>query len=152
MLLLAVLRDASVGLERAAVRGGAPDPWRSRTSAPRRTESMIKMYGNCGIGMKQGDSRYMTMCDDCLQKTDTIARVHVSRGISSERLPPNLRPGQRLMVDGGDATVRSKFGLHRYFLVFICCKSAKKIIYYMRDNSAKSFVAAALYVRRLIKI
>ena len=102
--------------------------------------------------MKQGDSRYMTMCDDCLQKTDTIVRVHVSRGISSERLPPNLRPGQRLMVDGGDATVRSKFGLHRYFLVFICCKSAKKIIYYMRDNSAKSFVAAVLYVRRLIKV
>merc|ERR1712185_863832 len=48
-------------------------------------QSMIKMSGHCGIGMKQGDSRYMTMCDDCLQNTGTIARVHVSRGISSER-------------------------------------------------------------------
>ena len=101
--------------------------------------------------IKPGDSRYVLPCADCMQKRDSIIRHHFTPGASSKRLPDGLLPGQRFMIDGGDATVRAAFGHHRYFLVFICCKSAKKIIYYMRDNSARSFVAAVLYVRRLVR-
>ena len=102
-------------------------------------------------GLKPGDSRYVRLAEEYLQKRDSIPRHHITSGASSERLPEGIRPGQHLMIDGGDATIRSIFGLHRYFLVFICVKSAKKIIYYMRNNNARSFCEAVLYVRRVIK-
>ena len=56
------------------------------------------------------------------------------------------------MIDGGDATVLSKWGGCRYFLVMIDAKTAYTVIYYMRDNSARSFVNALLYLERLVKV
>ena len=55
------------------------------------------------------------------------------------------------MLDGGDATVRSKWGGHRYFLVSIDVASAYFVIYYMRGNSTRSFVAALKYLGRLVR-
>ena len=55
------------------------------------------------------------------------------------------------MLDGGDATVRSKWGGYRYFLVFIDVATAYCVIYYMRDNSARSFVSALKYLDRLVR-
>ena len=113
-------------------------------------EGMIAMHRP--PGMKPGDSRYVQISDEYLLKRDSIPRHHTTPGASNERLPPGIRSGQYFMLDGGDATVRSIFGLHRYFLVFICVKSAKKIIVYLRSNNARSFVEAVLYVRRLVKV
>ena len=44
------------------------------------------------------------------------------------------------MVDGGDATVR--WGSYRYFLLFVCVKASCIIIYYLKDNGTRSYVAA----------
>ena len=58
------------------------------------------------------------------------------------------------MVDGGDATVRSKWGSYRYFLLFVCAKAPCIIIYYPKDNSARAYVAALKYVGvgRLVRL
>ena len=56
------------------------------------------------------------------------------------------------MVDGGDATVRSKWGSYRYFLLFTCAKTSYIIIYYLKDNSARAYVAALKYVDRLVRL
>ena len=56
------------------------------------------------------------------------------------------------MLDGGDATVRSFWGGFRYFLVFIDAKTQYAVIYYLRDNSAKSFVTATKYLDRLVRV
>ena len=56
------------------------------------------------------------------------------------------------MVDGGDATVRSKWGSFRYFLLFICAKTSYIAIYYLKDNSARSYVAARKYADRLVRV
>ena len=122
---------------------------RTHLVAGARMERIISMH-HCP-GMKSGDSRYVRISDDYLQKRDSIPRQHVTTDTSSARLPPGIRPGQRFMIDGGDAGVRSIFGLHRYFLVFICVKSAKKFIVYLKNNSARSFVEAISYVRRITK-
>ena len=56
------------------------------------------------------------------------------------------------MIDGGDATVRSKWGNHRYFLVCICAVSGYVVIVYMKDQSARSFVTAIRYIDRLVRV
>ena len=56
------------------------------------------------------------------------------------------------MIGGGDATVRSKWGSYRYFLVFICAKTSHIIIYYLKDNSARAYVAALKYVDRIVRV
>ena len=105
-----------------------------------------------GHGMKRGDSRYLDDCDKCSATIDTVQRAHQSDASGSARAPIGLRPGHKWMLDGGDATVRSKWGNFRYFLIFIDAKSSYIIIYYLRDNSAKSFVAALSYVDKLTRI
>ena len=105
-----------------------------------------------GHGLKKGDSRYLDDCDECSATIDTVQRTHHSASDGTARAPIGLRPGKKYMVDGGDATVRSKWGNFRYFLIFIDAKSSYIIIYYLRDNSAKSFVAALSYVDKLTRI
>ena len=105
-----------------------------------------------GHGLKRGDSRYLDDCDECSATIDTVQRTHQSSADGTARAPIGLRPGHKYMVDGGDATVRSKWGSFRYFLIFIDAKSSYIIIYYLRDNSAKSFVTALQYVDKLTRI
>ena len=55
-------------------------------------------------------------------------------------MPPGTKPGHKWFIDGGDATTISKWGGYRYFLLVMsdaasCCT----VVYYMRDNSARSF-------------
>ena len=56
------------------------------------------------------------------------------------------------MIDGGDATVRSKWGKHRHFLVCICAVSSYPVVVYMKDQSARSFVTAIQYLDRLVRV
>ena len=81
-----------------------------------------------------------------------MQRKHTSVEQGKARAPDNLRPGEKWMVDGGDATVRSKWGSYRYFLLFTCAKTSYNIIYYLKDNSARSYVAALKYVDRLVRL
>ena len=96
-------------------------------------------------------TRYLSDCELCDHNIDATPRKHVSPTDGLRSAPPDVKPGQKWMLDGGDATVRSKWGGHRYFLVFIDVASAYVVIYYMRDNSARSFVAALKYLDRLVR-
>ena len=107
-----------------------------------------------GTGLKPGDGRYACHidCDGCNRTIDHVQRTHVSAEQGTARAPPGLKVGSKWMLDGGDATVVSIWGGYRYFLVFIEAKSQYVVIYYMRDNSAKSFVAAVKYLDRLVRV
>ena len=61
-------------------------------------------------------------------------------------------PGEKWVIDGGDATVRSKWGKHRYFLVRVCAVSSYPIVVYTKDQSARSFVTAIQYLARLVRV
>ena len=56
------------------------------------------------------------------------------------------------MIDGGNATVRSKWGDHRHFLACICAASGYLAVVYMKDQSARSFVTAIKYLDRLVSV
>ena len=107
---------------------------------------------NRETGLRPGDSRYPYKCDKCYRAIDTVQRKHTSVEQGKARAPENLRPGEKWMVDGGDATVRSKWGSYRYFLLFTCAKTSYIIIYYLKDNSARAYVAALKYVDRLVRL
>ena len=107
---------------------------------------------NRETGLRPGDSRYPFKCDKCYRVVGTVQRKHTSVEQGKARAPDNLRPGEKWLVDGGDATVRSKWGSYRYFLLFVCAKSSYIIIYYLKDNSARSYVAALKYVDRLVRL
>ena len=107
---------------------------------------------NRGTGLRPGDSRYPYKCDKCYRVVDTVQRKHTSVEQGKARAPDNLRPGEKWMVDGGDATVRSKWGSYRYFLLFTCAKTSYIIIYYLKDNSARAYVSALKYVDRLVRL
>ena len=107
---------------------------------------------NRGTGLRPGDSRYPYKCDKCYRVVDTVQRKHASVEQGTARAPDNLRPGEKWMVDGGDATVRSKWGSYRYFLLFTCAKTSYIIIYYLKDNSARAYVSALKYVDRLVRL
>ena len=113
-------------------------------------EKMIVVNRNTGL--RPGDSRYPVNCDNCYRVVDTVPRRHVSPEQGQARAPADLRPGQKWMIDGGDATVRSKWGSFRDFLLFICAKTSYIDIYYLKDNSARSYVAALKYVERLVRV
>ena len=97
---------------------------------------------NRDTGLRPGDSRYPYSCDKCYRVVDTVQRKHSSVEQGKARAPVDLRPGEKWMVDGGDATMRIKWGSYRYFLLFICVKSSYIIIYYLKDNSARAYVSA----------
>ena len=103
---------------------------------------------NHSIGLRPGGSLYPVQCDKCYKVVDTDQRKHVSPEHGKARAPDGLRPGEEWMVDAGDATVRSKWGSFRYFLLFICAKTSYIAICYLKDNSARSYVAALKYVCR----
>ena len=65
---------------------------------------------NRGTGLRPGDSRYPYKCDKCYRVVDKVQRKHTSVEQGKARAPGNLRPSKKWMVDGGDATVRSKWG------------------------------------------
>ena len=105
-------------------------------------------------GLKPGDGRYAAhiQCDACNRTIDHVQRTHSSTEQGTARAPADLKVGKKWMLDGGDATVRSSWGGFRYFLVFIDAKTQYVIIYYMKDNSARSFVSATKYVDRLVRV
>ena len=107
---------------------------------------------NRETGLRPGDSRYPCTCGKCHRVVDTVQRKHTSVEQGKARAPDNLRPGEKWMVDGGGATVRSKWGSYRYFLLFTCAKTSYIIIYYLKDNSARAYVAALKYVDRLVRL
>ena len=127
------------------------DAWHAVTHVknPQTIEHLIQ--ASRGHGLQPGDSRYLSDCELCDHNIDATPRKHVSSTDGLRSAPPDVKPGQKWMLDGGDATVRSKWGGHRYFLVFIDVASAYVVIYYMRDNSARSFVAALKYLDRLVR-
>ena len=127
------------------------DAWHAVTHVknPQTIEHLIQ--ASRGHGLQPGDSRYLSDCELCDHNIDATPRKHVSPTDGLRSAPPDVKPGQKWMLDGGDATVRSKWGGHRYFLVFIDVASAYVVIYYMRDNSARSFVAALKYLDRLVR-
>ena len=107
---------------------------------------------NHSIGLRPGGSLYPVQCDKCYKVVDTDQRKHVSPEHGKARAPDGLRPGEEWMVDDGDATVRSKWGSFRYFLLFICAKTSYIAICYLKDNSARSYVAALKYADRLVRV
>ena len=86
----------------------------------------------------------------------TEAREEIDKGGSLETI---VMLGEQIensvswetMLDGGDATVRSRWSGHRYFLMFIDVVSLHNAIYYMRDNSARSFVSALKSIQACTK-
>ena len=60
---------------------------------------------NRETGLRPGDSRYPYKCDKCYRVVDTVQRKHTSVEQGKARAPDNLRPGEKFLVDGGDATV-----------------------------------------------
>ena len=62
------------------------------------------------------------------------------------------RPGHEWLIDGGGALIYSNWGSYRYFLLFICVKTNYTVIYYLKDKSTRSFVAALKYVDRLVRV
>ena len=116
---------------------------------PHTIEHLIQAFR--GHGLQPDDSRYLSDCELCEHNADAPPRKHFSPTDGLRSVPPDVKPGQKWMLDGDDATVRSKWGGHRYFLVFIDVSSAYVVIYYMRDNSARSFVAALEYLDRLVR-
>ena len=127
------------------------DAWHAITHVrdPQTIEHMIQ--SSRGHGLRPGDSRYLSTCDLCDHNIETTPRKHKSPTDGLRSAPPNVKPGQKWMLDGGDATVRSKWGGCRYFLVFIDVATAYCVLYYMRDNSARSFVSALKYLDRLVR-
>ena len=105
-----------------------------------------------GHGLKPGDSRYLSPCDICDRNIDSIPRTHKSPHEGLRSAPPGTLPGEKWLIDGGDATVRSKWGKHRYFLVCICAVSSYPVVVYMKDQSARSFVTAIQYLDRLVRV
>ena len=65
------------------------------------------------------DSRYPFKCGKCYRAVGTVQRKQTPVEQGKARAPDNLRPGEKWLVDGGDATVRSKWGSYRYFLLFV---------------------------------
>ena len=104
-----------------------------------------------GHGCKPGDTRYLSPCDRCLESTDHTIRKHHHTDASRDRLL-NIQPGQKWMIDGGDATVRSRWGSYRYFMVAVCCKTGYLVVYYMVDNTAKSFLQFIKYLTSITRL
>ena len=67
-------------------------------------------------------------------------------------MPPGTKPGHEWFIGGGDATTISKWGGYRYFLVMVDAVTCYTDGYYMRDNSARSFVNALKYLHRLTSV
>ena len=128
------------------------DRWHknSHTKNPDTIEHLIQTTR--GHGLKPGNSRYLSPCDICDRNIDAIPRKHKSPDAGLCSAPPGTLPGQEWMIDGGDATVRSKWGNHRYFLVCICAVSGYPVVVYMKDQSARSFVTAIKCVDRLVRV
>ena len=63
-----------------------------------------------------------------------------------------IRPGHEWLIDGGDAMIYSKWGGYRDFLLFICAKTNYTSIYYLKDESTRSFVAILKYADRLVRV
>ena len=104
-----------------------------------------------GHGCKPGDTRYLGPCAWCQSSTDATPRHHATPGTSRERLV-DVVPGQKWMIDGGDATTRSRWGSFRYFMVAVDCKSGYLVVYPMVDNSARSFMSFVTYLRNITKL
>jgi hypothetical protein len=104
-----------------------------------------------GHGCKPGDTRYLPPCAKCLESTDSTPRPHSTPGTSRERLV-DVVPGQKWMIDGGDATTRSRWGSFRYFMVAVCAKSGYLVVYYLVDNTAKSFMQFVKYLMNITKL
>lgn len=102
-----------------------------------------------GHGCKPGDSRYVK-CDDCDANIDTFKVPQTTKGHSEQRV--NAAPGTEFFIDGLYPTVVSKWGGHKYILVAICVKSSLVVLFYMRDLSARSFVAFVNYLRTLVRV
>ena len=117
-----------------------------------RWQDRKKIVANRDTGLRPGDSRYPIKCDDWYRAVGTAQRKHTSDEQGKACAPGDLRPGEKWMIGGGDATVRSKWGSYRYFLVFICAKTSHIIIYYLKDNSARAYVAALKYVDRIVRV
>ena len=109
------------------------------------------ILANKSSGCKPGDTRYLPPCERCLDSTDSTPRHHHTPGVSDGRLK-NLVPGQKWMIDGGDATVRSRWGSYRYFMVAVDCKTNYLVVYYMVDNTAKSFMQFVRYLMSITKL
>ena len=105
-----------------------------------------------GHGLKPGDSRYPSQCDDCDHNIEHIPRKHQSAAPGAASMPPGMKPGHKWFIDGGDATTISKWGGYRYFPVMIDAVACYTAVYYTRDNSARSFVNALKYLRRLTSV
>ena len=73
---------------------------------------------NRETGLRPGDSQYPYKYEKCYRVVGTVQRKHTFVEQGKARAPDNLRPGDKWMADGGDATVRSKWGSCRYFLLF----------------------------------
>ena len=101
---------------------------------------------------RDGDSRYLSPCDICDRNIDAIPRTHKSPHEGLRSAPPGTLPGEKCMIDGGDATVRSKWVEHRYFLVCICAVGSYPVAVYMKDQSARSFVTAIQHLDRLVRV
>ena len=104
-----------------------------------------------GHGCKPGDTRYLPPCRYCQESTDSTPRHHATPGTSRERLVDTV-PGQKYMIDGGDATTRARWGGYRYFMVAVCAKSGYLVVYYMVDNSANSFMMFVKYLMNITKL
>ena len=104
-----------------------------------------------GHGCQPGDTRYLPPCSQCQASTDHTIRHHHTPGVSVERLK-DIKPGQRWMIDGGHATVRSRWGSHMYFMVAVDCKTGYVVVYYLVDNSAKSFTQFVRYLINLTRL
>ena len=131
-----------------AAGGDRGDLWYIKDAG--KIEKMI--VTNRETGQRPGDSRYPFKCDKCYRVVGTVQRKHTSVEQGKARAPDNLCPGEKWLVDGGGATVRSKWRSYRYFLLFVSAKSSYTIIYNLKDNSARSCVAALKYVDRLMRL
>ena len=85
-----------------------------------------------GHGLKPGDSRYPSQCDDCDHNIEHIPRKHQSAAPGAASMPPGTKPGHKWFIDGGDATTISKWGGYRYFQVMIDAVACYTVVYYTR--------------------
>ena len=102
---------------------------------------------NRDTGLRPGDSRYPIKCDNGYRAVGIVQRKHASVEQGKARAPDDLRPGEKWMIDGGDATSRNKWGSCRYFLLFICAKTPYIIIYYLK----RPRVCRCAKIRRLYR-
>ena len=97
---------------------------------------------NRDTGLRPGDSRYPYSFDKCYRVVDTVQRKHSSVEQGKARAPVDLRPGEKWMVDGGDATVRSKWGAIATFF----CLFAPSLLT-LSSTTSKTIALALIYQR-----